>query len=612
MTAPRVRKTLGSSVLLWFRQDLRRADVQAHWRGPHAQLVARSPSFRDYRQHHFAETNTGLWPAVEGIETAIPADRRIDGMPEVILQGLVSALRPNKQAAQIFADEANAFARTILYATGPRAGRWYDLGSRGKVRSRSVVLLRRRPGISPSAFAKFVDNQLAPSLCEQEGLRELHTQVFMPWKQKQWDTPGVAHDNPPEHEFHASIVLGFADEVSRGEYFASAQMNAVSAALAENCTAVHAYAVETTYIYVQDGRVTLPQTSPVDKPQLDPVRRVLPAVPSRALLPTSETPFPASRLIPLSGHGPEDVVADRQGRLLCGLADGRIIRLDPNTGHEETIGETGGRPLGLEPLADGRVLVCDAHRGLLRLDPATGEIETLVWGVDSVPLRFCSNVTAAADGTYWFTESTSRFDFEHYVGAMMEHRPSGRLFRRDPDGRVEVVLNALHFANGLTLSKDEQSLIFAETDGYRLTRLWLHGPRAGQQEIIADNLPGFPDNLSRSQGGRFLVALPSARNPTLDRSGKLPGWLRKRAWSAMTLPVVVEAGTTWAMAFDESGQLLADLQCNRTDFFSATGAVEVNGKLYLASVDCSNLLEIDLGSVFGHMSPQTEVKGTIQ
>src|SRR5699024_6573183 len=136
--------------------------------------------------------------------------------------------------------------------------------------------------------------------------------------------------------------------------------------------------------------------------------------------------------IPLSGFGPEDVVIDEQGRILCGVKDGRILRIDPERHLEETIGDTGGRPLGLELLADGRLLICDAHKGLLRLNMETGEIETLVQYVNGFPLRFCSNATAEKNGTIWFTESSSRYDFEQYRGALMEHCPSGRLFRRDP------------------------------------------------------------------------------------------------------------------------------------------------------------------------------------
>ncbi len=66
-------------------------------------------------------------------------------------------------------------------------------------------------------------------------------------------------------------------------------------------------------------------------------------------------------------------------------------------------------------LPDGRLLVCDARRGLLCVDPDSGDVESLTQYVDTVPLRCYASATA--DGTIWFTEPTTRFDFEHYCGA---------------------------------------------------------------------------------------------------------------------------------------------------------------------------------------------------
>ncbi|RZI61339.1 MAG: SMP-30/gluconolactonase/LRE family protein [Zymomonas sp.] len=337
----------------------------------------------------------------------------------------------------------------------------------------------------------------------------------------------------------------------------------------------------------------LPQVAPQPRPSIDPVRRKLPPPPSRAAQLASATPFPPARVIPLTGPGAEDVVADAEGRLLCGLADGRIIRVQPASGEEETIGNTGGRPLGLHALEDGRILICDAQLGLLRLNPETRNVETLVSSVDGIPLRFCSNVVAAADGSYWFTESTSRFDLEHYLGAMMEHRPSGRLFRRAEDGKVDVIADQLFFPNGLTLVGDGAALVFVETDGYRITRIELTGPNAGQSRVIVDNLPGFADNLSSFEDGRFWVAMVGPRNAGLDRAGTVPKALRRLTWSKIDLAPPTE-GTTWAMAFDSNGAVVADLQTTRSDFFGATGVVEVNNRLYLSAIDGDGLLELEL------------------
>ena len=56
------------------------------------------------------------------------------------------------------------------------------------------------------------------------------------------------------------------------------------------------------------------------------------------------------------GDGPEDVIFDDRGRVLTGLRnEGRIVRVDPDSGAVEEIAQVGGMPLGLDWLPDGRL-----------------------------------------------------------------------------------------------------------------------------------------------------------------------------------------------------------------------------------------------------------------
>lgn len=88
-------------------------------------------------------------------------------------------------------------------------------------------------------------------------LTELRTQSFMPWIEKMWDTPHVAHDNPSDERFHASVVLGFADEAARDAFFSSSTVEKLSRQLTRLASAIHAYDVEVALTFVRQGR-TLP------------------------------------------------------------------------------------------------------------------------------------------------------------------------------------------------------------------------------------------------------------------------------------------------------------------------------------------------------------------
>ena len=232
-------------------------------------------------------------------------------------------------------------------------------------------------------------------------------------------------------------------------------------------------------------------------------------------------------LVAVPGTAPEDVVADADGNIWTGVEDGRIVRISPDGGSVQVVADTGGRPLGLAVARDGRLLICDSHRGLLRYDPATGAIETLVAEVAGRKLTFCSNVVESSDGTIFFTESTSRFYYEYYKGSVIEGRPTGSLFRRDPDGTVSELAAGLYFANGVTLTADESALVSPRPPACRLSKYWLTGDRAGTiTPLVTDSA-----RLSRQHLDRSATAGSGWRwSPTA--TGSTNGWARARRSSA--------------------------------------------------------------------------------
>ncbi|MQA86064.1 MAG: SMP-30/gluconolactonase/LRE family protein [Streptosporangiales bacterium] len=320
------------------------------------------------------------------------------------------------------------------------------------------------------------------------------------------------------------------------------------------------------------------------RPPLHPIVWKPPPTPARARQPSGPRPLPPLRVLEVGGTGPEDVALDAEGRIIAGLEDGRIVRLSPDGGRIETLASTGGRPLGIEVAADGRLLICDARRGLLRADPENGEVELLVEGTAGEPFRFCNNAAVAPDGTVYFSDTSRHFGIEHWKADILEHTGTGRLLLRDPDGSVEVLLDGLQFANGVALAPDGSFLLVVETAAYRITRLWLTGSRAGEAEVFADNLPGFPDNLSTGSDGLFWVALPDARNPLVDRLLPMPPFLRVAVWALPERLQPAPKRTVWAMAFDESGNVVHDLQGPGERFHMVTGVRERDGQLYLGSL----------------------------
>ena len=256
MTTAPVRTHFSSSILLWMRTDQPRQTGMDHWRGPHSGIIAASPGLEEYRQLHLSEENPGRWPATDGVETRIPADRKVDGIAEVTFQSALAPLKGRAQTKLAYKDEVNVFRRTLLYTGPPGTSRWYDVaGPADPVGARAAVYLRRRDGVTGRAFRKLVNHGLVASLGGTGVLRELRTQTFLPWSKLTWDTPHVAHDNPSDQRFHASLVLGFDDPAARAAFFQGPEIEHLSRTLAPVASAIHAYDVAAALTFVEGGQV---------------------------------------------------------------------------------------------------------------------------------------------------------------------------------------------------------------------------------------------------------------------------------------------------------------------------------------------------------------------
>jgi len=315
------------------------------------------------------------------------------------------------------------------------------------------------------------------------------------------------------------------------------------------------------------------------RPTVDPVRwRPPPVTPLPEFGPADLT------VVPMPGDAPEDIVVDADGALWTGLVDGRIVRIDP-AGDPTVVGHTPGRPLGLTVAHDGRLLICTSPGGLLAMDRTTGHTEVLVDAVNNRALNFCSNVVELPDGTIYFTESTAKFTYAHFKGAIIEARGDGALNRRDPDGNVSTVLDNLYFANGLTATLDGSALVFAETQARRLSKYWLTGPRAGTVTPLAVHLSAMPDNISTGTDGRIWVAMVSEANAVADALAPRAPWLRKAVWGLPDRLQPQIAPEVYAVAFDpDSGAAVAGVRMKRPDFGVVTGLVEHRGRLWMSSI----------------------------
>ena len=304
----------------------------------------------------------------------------------------------------------------------------------------------------------------------------------------------------------------------------------------------------------------------------------------------------AISLIPLTdNHGPEDIAIDENGNLYAATGEGNILRFSPEGQNQQVWARTGGRPLGIEFDAAGNLLVADAYKGLLSIDPA-GQIKLLTNEVDGTPILYADDVDIAPNGVIYFSDASTRFGAEANGGTypaslldLMEHSRAGRLLAYDPaTEQTSVILSDLQFANGAAVDPAGQFVLVNETGTYSVTKVWLEGDKAGSHEVIISNMPGFPDNISAGQNGRFWLGLVSPRAAALDTLSDAP-FLRKivQRLPASLRPKAVAYGHV--VAIDENGTVLHSLQDSETHQPMATGVTETDDKLFISSLTATTI-----------------------
>jgi sugar lactone lactonase YvrE len=235
--------------------------------------------------------------------------------------------------------------------------------------------------------------------------------------------------------------------------------------------------------------------------------------------------------------------------------------------------------------AEGNLIVADSEKGLLAVSPA-GEVKTLTDSAGGSTITYADELDIARDGTVYFSDASTRFE-RGFPYDMLEARPHGRLLSYDPrTGETEVLADGLHFANGVALTSEEDSVLVVESFRYRITRIWIEGTRVGGREVFADNLLGVPDNLHRAPDGTYWVAMNNVRPALIDRLHPRPllkeqlaklGQERLRALADRSRYGLV-------VRLDESGEVMRSLHDPGGRPYNLSTAVPHGGHLYLGTL----------------------------
>lgn len=177
-----------------------------------------------------------------------------------------------------------------------------------------------------------------------------------------------------------------------------------------------------------------------------------------------------------------------------------VVAVDMS-GRRETMATVPNQPSGLGWLPDGRLLVVSMlDRKLMRQDPGGLALHADLSGVATFN---CNDMVVDADGRAYVG------NFGYDTRAEPPEPRMAKLARVDPDGRVSVAADGLHFPNGAVITPDGGTLILGETRANRLTA-WDRAPDGGlsNQRLWADLGENFPDGICLDAEGAVWVADP--------------------------------------------------------------------------------------------------------
>lgn len=305
----------------------------------------------------------------------------------------------------------------------------------------------------------------------------------------------------------------------------------------------------------------------------------------------------------------------RNGSLFLIHSDDTVRRADRKADgsfefapHE--VGHLGAGRAGGNKVVGERLFVADNLKGLVELDLRSRKVSLLTPRHSANDLDF-DPTSDLRYPTIFFSQSSTypiapafkdgSFDsydaMDWYFRCALRGDATGGLFRYDSkNGTVTELLSGLYFANGVAVAADGSFVLVAESNAFRVQRVWLRGEKAGTVDTFAQGLPGFPDGISLSADGKsFWLAVVAPYTPflkvtrfrfvrgVLARVRTLLEMLKRPL--GLVLQLRASDGAMIAVYADKRGELVRGV----------TAVTEADGQLLLGSTEQDGVISCPIG-----------------
>ena len=196
----------------------------------------------------------------------------------------------------------------------------------------------------------------------------------------------------------------------------------------------------------------------------------------------------------------EGPVFDKENNLyVTDIPHGRVFKITPR-GEWDLVTQWDGEPNGMKFMNESEILIADYKNGLIVLDSKSGEIKPFLSRRNTEGFNGINDLTFDSKGNLYFTDQ----------GQTGLHDPTGRVFRLNKEGKLDLLLSNVPSPNGITLSVDEKFLFVAATRGNCVWRMPIFpdGTISKAGQFFTSYGPSGPDGLAINQEGHLLIANP--------------------------------------------------------------------------------------------------------
>jgi alkylhydroperoxidase/carboxymuconolactone decarboxylase family protein YurZ len=250
-------------VLLWKRQGISLELFDNYWRDVHGPVCARLPGQYQYWQLHVAHSSGSVWPAIPGIDFTCTEQNQFDGIAELSFRSDADRMTWFTSAAILMDDEQNLFRKAIGYNTSFGNSITYvdaiEVGDPNGALGlpKFHVMVKKAAGASLSSLRDYLRGAFASTVSASPSVLKFRLHLFEEVDASRPDAPGVAHNEPPEQNYHAAFEIAFASREEMDRFFTSSQYATAVKSLSQYVGQMRVFPERSAYAFVYAGGITL-------------------------------------------------------------------------------------------------------------------------------------------------------------------------------------------------------------------------------------------------------------------------------------------------------------------------------------------------------------------